>query len=1244
MAHDDRDAGPRPILEAAAPFLAAALTACAAVADMAREVVEAHNALVVDAQTPHTRWARPCALGRVRALFLVKLNADVNVGPARIAVDLAQRFDIAPEAVLVSTGKGTAYAIAYPGGSGVLGGRAGEQRLAELLQRPYDCYVVTGPVMGHLPDSARDTIMAHVGGGGGLALLYEPDEKDQPLLAGATALDHLPRMLADLPGTRAFQVGKGRAVVCAVPGWNTISRTPASVFPQALVYGLDLPRDLRAEQQGRALLWAAGREPEVAMTLSIERTEIPRDALAGHAITVAWRGGAPGRAMRLETRVRAANRRGRTLAPVEGLTTAEGTWSTPVPDLPAGAYVAEAIAHSDRGIEAWAVKPFAVSSDERVGPVTLDRDWATPGEPIAGRVAVDSPRRDRRTLRLQILDRHGRALVRRDVRGPAASVAFALPTTARMPSCVGVEAVLMDGEAEVASACAERPCTLPQRRLDDWHFVLWGPLYSALDSDIAEDTLARCGITSRTETNSVPFWTMTRAGMGYVPYCTSGLQRQRWNEEGRLDSIALDPGGVLEGGCWNDEPAVTERLDAWLGAEEDYRRHGVLAYSMGDEHETMGSCLHPACMDRYREYLKGEYGTVAALNDSWGSAFAGFAEVTLSAPDDNHEKSALAAGNHARWFDRRAFQAWNYATYCRRFGDAARRMDPGAIAGAEGAGWLDDDLDLIVRHTGWMILYSIPAAEVIRSIAPRDYLYGTWTSYSLAIADPKYPLSDFWLGFLRGANCMGWWRVDSFLSADYGGPAPAAAREVVETGRIVFDGLGRLLNVESQMQHDGIAMLHSFASAQAASHLEAGPTYGTYSGWVTNCEAESARGVDWALGPRGKNHFAWHRAIRAAGLQFEYVTDRMLRLGAFRPDPYKVLVLSQCEAIGPAEAAAIRRFVADGGTVIADVRPGLYDGHCKRLDGGALDDLFGVRHTGNVDAVTTGGRIDGVIGGTDVSLELTDLDVNPAVELTTGSALGRAGRTPICIVNAAGAGRAVLLNFTMCTYPNLSLPRTGEGAADFLEALFASAGVTWPLRLLDEGGRRQRDREVVRWRTGPGIAVAAVYGPLNDNRAQWRPMDGRSSERSRARDVPEAVAVRLPRERWVSVIGTQGPIGRTRRFTIQSRPWRPVFFVSSDAPLAPPVLEVVDAEAARGGVVSLMVRIPDARGRHAVKLQVTGPDGTDAPWFARRITVSDGRALVDLPVAHNEGGGTWQATVTDLYTDATASAAFTVDD
>ena len=1230
----------------------------AAAEEITLEIVEAHNSLSVLHETPHTKWARPYAGGRLRVLFVTALNADVNIGPTRVAVEILQRFDIDADAVLASPAKASAYAITYKGEAGVYGGERGVERLAGLLRKPYDCYVVTKRILGHVPADARAKIVEHVKDGAGLVFLDRVGEKDEPLPGVTMNPVNVPAMLSDLTEVQTYRVGDGRAVTCAeTSGWDPWHRKPASVYGQGFIFGLALPRDLRVERQGRAILWAAGREPEARLSVSVGADLVPRDDLAERSIAFSWEGPEPNVPMRIATRIRCPNRPARHLRPLQTGGAATGTVRTPLPALAAGRYVLDCIATSERGIEAWTVEELTVTSDERLGPIKLRRHWGEAGEPIEGTVALTIPTPPPSTsasaesaradlhppplLRVQAIDRYGRVLVRQEFPGPGAAVAFSLPTEPWMPSYTAVEAVLMVADEEVCVAYAEKPYTIPHRRQDDWNFVMWGRLYGGEYSDIGQETLTRSGITSRLETSYVPFWFMTRGGMSYSPYCTSGLQRQNWNQHGRQDSIALDDDGVLERGCWNDEPAVTERLDKWLGEENDYRRHGVLAYSMGDENETLASCLHPACLDAYREFLRKHYTTIAALNGSWGTSFESFDEVGLSEPGDNYEKAALEQKNYPRWFDRRAFQSWNYANYCSKFGAAARRMDPPALWGPEGAGWLDDDLGLIVRNTTWMILYSIPASEVVRSVAPRGYLYGHWVGYTNT--NPKYALSDFWLSFLRGGNSIGWWRVDRYLAPHYGLSTMSGSREVAATARVVFDGLGKLLNVKSEMQHDGIAMLHSFASAQAASHLEAGPSYGTYSGWLTNAESESAKGVDWALKPAGKNHFVWHRAIRAVGLQFEYVTDRMLRRGEFAADEYRVLLLSQCEAIGPAEAEVIRRFAQNGGTVVADIRPGLYDGHCKPRGAGALDDLFGVRHTGNVEAIPTAAEITGAIGGRDVELQLPGLHVNPAVRVTTGSALGTAGETPVCIVNKVGKGQAILLNFPICTYPNLSLPETDEAAADLLDAIFASAGITWPLRVLDEEGNRRRNTEVVRWQAGDGIEVAALYRPLDDRRGQWRPDDEKLLDRIRAHDVEEPVRVQLPAPKHVRQLGGAGAIGRTRSFTVQTRPWQPTFVVLTDEALGVPVLHPARRVARRGSVVRFQVAVPDARGLHALKVRVTTPNGGEARWFDRSVVVGPSGAEVELPVAFNEQSGDWTVAVTDLYSGETATGRLVVE-
>ena len=1246
----------------------------AVAASVSRHQVETINAVVLDYVSPHTKWAQPYAGGSIRMLYIGALAANVNVAPTRGAVELAQRFDLEVDAVLVMPAKGTAYAINYEGDSGVYGGDEGEQRLKRLLETPYDCYVITAhEIAGHLPVEALGAVLDHVRQGAGLVLpqLDAYATIDKHVKIGAAQVDSLPHALAGL-SAQAYELGAGRIVEVKPPDWSSVySQNDAC----GRIFGIDLLRDVHFSAYGKAVLWSARREPQLHLDVAFDERAVAQ--VGGRDIEVTWSGTPVGSSLEVSGRVRSRGRGGRLLQSLGSQGMTDGRVSFAMPSLPAGDYFIEVTAKSDRGAEAWSVRQLDVTTTETLKNLHLRREWCEPGEAIVGSIDVDTPHRDRRTLHVQLIDRYGRVLSRRTFDAPQERVAFTLPTDASMPAFVTVEAVLADFDRPLHHAYAN--CTIVRRGQGDFNFVMWGRLYAHTYVDMADELLAQSGVTTRLETSSVPWWYMTRSGMNYAPYCSSGLQRQHWSRSGRASSISLDGSGVLTKGCWNDEPAVTERLRQWLGDERDYRRHGVLTYSMGDEVETYGSCLHPSCMAAYRLYLQRQYGDIEALNASWGTDFKQFSDVRLTEPveneekpvlpedneensgiptsneenqalqaeaeakriralqADNEEKQAFAQKNYPRWFDRRAFQAVNLASYVGRFGRAAREIDPRAWHGVEGTGWLDDDLDAIVRDSTWWMLYSIPATEVVRSIVPKGYSYGVWIGYTTT--QPYYPLSDFWLGFLRGANCNGWWRVDNFLGPHFS--LSAGSSEMVRTARVVFDGLGKLLNVESRPEHDGIVLLHSFASSQAASFIEPGPTYGTYSGWMTNSESEANKGLDWALKPGGKSHLVWHRAIRALGLQFEYVTDRMLRRGEFRPDDCKVMILSQCEALGPREAKVIRRFVLDGGTLVADVRPGLYDDHCKALASGALDDLFGVRHTGNVEAVEVDGRALGRIGDRRVDVELSGLHVNPAVELTTGKALGHAGSTPIMIVNRAGRGRALLMNFTMGTFPNLSRPETDESAADLIAAIFAQAGVQWPLRLLDSEAARCRNVEAVRWKTGEGIEVVAVYGPLDDGRAQWRPREG-LMDRLRAADKPRPVTIRLPRARHVRQVGSNQRFGKTRSVTVPSHPWRPTFVVLSEGRLQAPKLAPNRAVAVKGQMLRFHVSVPKTSGSHALRVRVTAPDGREARWFASSVITGPNGAHLDLPIALNEQSGSWQVKVTDLYTGAAANSRFTV--
>jgi len=811
--------------------------------------------------------------------------------------------------------------------------------------------------------------------------------------------------------------------------------------------------------------------------------------------------------------------------------------------------------------------------------------------------------------------------------------------------------------------------------------VLWGRLYNFEFDDIVEDQLASSGVTARTETSRNEYWYMTRAGVAYVPMGSVGLSRHNWKERQLIEPPPLEQTVGREGartwerseGCWNADHAVSKRLQHWVSEHKHWAARGVLAYNMGDERATSGMCLHPACWKTYLDYLQRQYGSIDALNVSWGTSFQDFAEIepvidksTLpSRPAAERLRSqmmwanleAASRGptpgssnwnedmrNYPRWFDRQAFGRWNFCKYVHRFKQAVSSFDPHAKVGLEGTGWIDDDVDWYVRNTDWWLFYSTLPMEVVRSIAPRiapqGYTFGQWTGGRA-----------FWNSFCRGANCVGQWRVDHYLGPDYN--PNGEVRRTIQTARVIFDGLGRLLNIESKIQHDGIVMLHSFPSAQAASFLEAGPSYGKYNGMVSGIDDHTRpkenENVDWTLTAESpNNHLVWHWLIRAAGLQFDYTTDRMMRLGEFDPAPYKVMILSQCEAIGEQEAQIIRDFVAGGGTVVADIRPGLYDNHCRPLQGGALDDVFGVRHSGNVPAVEASGAISGKIDGHEVSVQFRRIHVNPAIEtMGDSTALGTAGQTPICIVNRFGNGTAILFNFAMWSFPNVWSPTAPRGALELLESIFASAGVEWPLRLLDADGNPFRQVEAVRWKTGEGIEVVVIRGPLEERYVHpipgIVPVLGETDTRLPVIDKSPPVHIRLPASKYAVEIGTGTPTDRTTELVTEHGLWWPALIVLSDKPLHAPTLTAQQGSVKRGGILQLQVEIPNAQGLHAVKLRARDPDGEEAPWFSRSLIVEEGIAKVPLHIAHNERNGKWTVTATDLYTGESCVVPFVVE-
>ena len=114
-----------------------------------------------------------------------------------------------------------------------------------------------------------------------------------------------------------------------------------------------------------------------------------------------------------------------------------------------------------------------------------------------------------------------------------------------------------------------------------------------------------------------------------------------------------------------------------------------------------------------------------------------------------------------------------------------------------------------------------------------------------------------------------------------------------------------------------------------------------------------------AAGDRAEDHvLGMYHALLEARLPFELVHEAFLTPD--RLDAFKVLILADAAALSEAQCAAIRSYVARGGSLVATFASSLFDEVGQRRSDFGLADVFGV---------SFGGRIDGPMQNSYLTLE-----------------------------------------------------------------------------------------------------------------------------------------------------------------------------------------------------------------------------------------------------------------------------------
>ena len=85
---------------------------------------------------------------------------------------------------------------------------------------------------------------------------------------------------------------------------------------------------------------------------------------------------------------------------------------------------------------------------------------------------------------------------------------------------------------------------------------------------------------------------------------------------------------------------------------------------------------------------------------------------------------------------------------------------------------------------------------------------------------------------------------------------------------------------------------------------------------------------------------SWCQMIEDQGMQYRFVSYDQVENNELLRGGYRVLVLPRSSSLSSAEVNAIREFVSQGGTVIADGMPGTFNEHSRGLPESPLGDMF----------------------------------------------------------------------------------------------------------------------------------------------------------------------------------------------------------------------------------------------------------------------------------------------------------------
>ena len=1022
--------------------------------------------------TPHIRWARPCARGRLKTLFVM------GKGQFRLLAELEQRMDLDWDWIPILWGG----AVDHPEVSPF--NRFQERDALTKLSGELDLIVLAASVQwADLPGPVRTRILEQIAGGAGLIYVDPLESSLLPDIvalrdaAGVTpedeasraryALDSV-RLMKPLPADflRSGIHGEGRVAWLTYDHflkqekWNF---SGSGVFPELAAYP-EMPSP--AENFYAFFADLAYRTAGRPAPVCIQRAELTDRGLvlevAGAGLTGFQRDGL---AVHLEVRDKHYEDSGTFVRRLDDAEQAEVI--VPRSELDAlfrkGPNLLNLRVQDVRGaVHDWAIVPY-----ESQAPGIRDVETAPGGYPGSGEpfsVVLDGPESGDRVT-AEAYDGYERLVWEASTPVDGRErVPFVMDVSDAMSTAVRLRTTLWTG-ADIV----DRVSRVVPRGLDGvdstgtrYGFDVWGEAPTAFsrpwqlhvlqtqrDAGV-EGTLAYANYYASQELDDDAWDRMLddffalftinglrpifqySAGVGH--YCARNVGNRLWKPKNEEESHMI-----------LGDPAFMEQYVEHVNRNVDVgRKWGITAYSSGDEQQGWMS-FHPTNIAAFREHLRERYGDdVAALNRSWGSAFDSFddAEPTklgnigegLSRVEleegrgsfeiiESDEKLQATRGAElysiAPWMEYRLFMDDLFARVHGETVTSFAERDEGLRFGLDGtryAGAIGFDWPKLLANVNDIVCYNEPVqAEVIRDYQRPGMHSASFVGYDTHDKDELWATSRSWLDLIRGLK-----GISYYASSGY------------RAGKTVPHHRFGLVAEDLRLSHSGAIHAREVAEIRRgidALIFNARPV--PYRAAVRYSQACLAAG-DFVRANQVRNLSNGYHAAPSGidelkgverimidlGLHWRYVTDRELREGFLEDhEAIELLVIPYGVCIDEEEVEAALRLLQRGGTVVATGEFGIFDLRGTAHEADLRDRLFGVRAANN-QWMKAGDARKSTVAVRQVAEGRADYPVIHEELSVSGAEVVRAfvDGTPAVIERGHGTGRAVYMNTAFSGY------------------------------------------------------------------------------------------------------------------------------------------------------------------------------------------------------------------------------------